>query len=185
MIKSESEFHIIPSIVDLKQLSLALKLDLEYILLSDTHIGNLKSLVEICHQSNKKVIVNIDLVGGLNPDNVGIKLLKQQFKVDVVIGRGTSKINLAKSVGLTTVQHIILEDSLSLKSSLKFIEDSKTDMVELRPAYYGIKYIDKFKEIRDVPYILSGFLDSKEMIEQAKESGFYGATTSASELWNI
>ncbi|MFD1347839.1 glycerol-3-phosphate responsive antiterminator [Oceanobacillus caeni] len=61
---SNSQFHIIPSILNLKQLEYALKLDNEYILLSETHIGNLKNLVKLCHQSGKKVIVNMDLVGG-------------------------------------------------------------------------------------------------------------------------
>ncbi|MFD1347840.1 glycerol-3-phosphate responsive antiterminator [Oceanobacillus caeni] len=116
---------------------------------------------------------------------MGIKLLKQQFRVDVVIARGASKINLANNVGLTTIQHIVLEDSLSLKSSLKFIEDTKADMIELRPTYYGLKYFKNFKEIRNVPYILSGFIDNEELIYKAKECGVYGITTSLKRLWSI
>lgn len=181
----KSKFHIIPSITNLKQLSYALTLDNEYILLSETHIGNLKSLVDLCHKSNKKVIVNMDLIGGLATDTVGIKLLKQKFKVNGAIARGTSKINLANNAGLTTIQHIILEDSLSLNASLNFVERTKASMVELRPAYHGLKYIERFKEVRNTRYLLSGFIDNENLIYKAKAAGVYGITTSSKELWNL
>ncbi|MFD2630036.1 glycerol-3-phosphate responsive antiterminator [Oceanobacillus kapialis] len=177
--------HIIPSIKELKNLSYALKLDVTYIYLSDIHIGNLKNMVDLCHKAGKKVIVNMDLVAGLHADGVGIKLLKQQFKVDIAIGRGVSKINMAKSSGLQTIQRVILEDTIALTTSIKMLSESKADMIELRPGFYGMKFLKTFKEKRDLPFILSGFVDNKDMLEEARDHGFFGVTTSFKELWDV
>eukprot|EP00130_Batrachochytrium_dendrobatidis_P008493 XP_006683368.1 hypothetical protein BATDEDRAFT_93132 [Batrachochytrium dendrobatidis JAM81] len=158
---SNEPFHIIPSVRELKNLSYALSLDLKYIYLSDVHIA------------------------GLNTDSVGIKLLKQLFKVDIVIGRGFSKINMAKSAGLNTIQRIILEDTIALDTSLKLLNQSKSDMIELRPGLYGLKFLEEYKKERNTPYILSGFVDSKAILQEAKKLGFSAITTSSKDLWNF
>ncbi len=46
--------EVIPSVKDLKYLSDALKSPHKYIALTNAHIGNLKNLVDLCHQANKK-----------------------------------------------------------------------------------------------------------------------------------
>lgn len=182
---SDNSFHIIPSIRKIRYLANALETNNEYILLSEIHIGNLKEMTEVCHQAGKKVIVNLDLIDGFQADTVGIKLLKQLFKVDAIMGRGSSKMNIAKSVGLTTIQRVILEDTIALESSIKFINESKSDMIELRPGLYGLKFLEDFKKVRDVPFILSGFVDQPELVKEAKKLGFFGVTTSYKELWNV
>lgn len=176
--------EVIPSVKDLKYLSDALKSPHKYIVLTNAHIGNLKNLVDLCHQSNKKVIVNLELLYGFNADSIGIKLLKQQFKVDFIIAKGTSKINMAKTAGLITIQRIVLEDSIALDSALKIVQESKADMVELRPGHFGMEFFEKFRQTRDVPYILSGFMSKKEQLDRAEKLGLFGATTSCKDLWN-
>ncbi|GIN86190.1 glycerol uptake operon antiterminator [Heyndrickxia sporothermodurans] len=178
-------FHIIPSIRRVRDLSYALTLNTDYILLSETHIGNLKTMVGMCHKANKKVIVNMELVGGLNTDKVGIKLLNQLFNVDIVIGSGSSKVNMAKSLGLTTIHRVTLMDSKSLDTAIKSIGESKTDLIELRPGIYGIKYINTIKQILDVPMILGGFVDNKDILNTAREAGFSGVATSSKDLWKL
>lgn len=81
---------------------------------------------------------------GFNADSIGIKLLKQQFKVDFIIAKGTSKINMAKTAGLITIQRIVLEDSIALDSALKIVQESKADMVELRPGHFGMEFLKSF-----------------------------------------
>lgn len=176
--------EIIPSVKDLKYLSDALNSPHKYIVLTKAHIGNLKNLVDLCHQANKKVIVNLELLNGFNADSIGIKLLKQQFKVDAVIAKGTSKINMAKAAGLTTIQRIVLEDSIALDASLKIVQESKADMIELRPGYFGMKFLEQFRQVCDSPYILSGFMSKKEHLEAAEKLGLFGVTTSRKDLWN-
>jgi Glycerol-3-phosphate responsive antiterminator (mRNA-binding) len=181
----DNKFLIIPSVRMNKDLAYALTLDNPYVLLSETHIGNLKSLTDMCHKANKQVIVNVELIGGLNLDKIGINLLKQLYKVDGVIGSSTSKINMLKDIGLKTIQRITLMDSKSFDTSLKSITDSKCDAIEIRPCIYGLKFGEKIKKVKNVPLLLGGFIDDVDMIHKVKEAGFAGVTTSCKSLWNM
>ncbi|MCB2362488.1 glycerol-3-phosphate responsive antiterminator [Clostridium estertheticum] len=180
-----NEFLIIPSVRMIKDLAYALTLDNQYILLSEAHIGNLRSITDMCHKANKKVIVNLELIGGLNLDKIGILFLKQLYKVDVVIGASTAKINMVSNIGLDTIQRITLMDSKSFDTSLKSIAGSKCSAIEIRPCIYGLKFIEKIRKVKNVPLLLGGFIDDGDMIHKAKEAGFVGATTSCKALWNM
>ncbi|MBP2032171.1 glycerol uptake operon antiterminator [Clostridium algifaecis] len=185
MNSEDNRFLIIPSVRMNKNVSYALSLDNEYILLSETHIGNLKCLVDKCHKANKKAIVNAELIGGLNLDKIGINLLKQLYKVDGVIGANTPKMNMMKEIGLMTIQRITLMDSKAFDTSLRLISNSKCDAIEIRPCIYGLKFGDEIKKVKNVPLLLGGFIDNEDMIYKAKEAGFRGVTTSCKSLWNI
>ncbi len=185
MFEGNKKFNIIPSIRKIKELEYSLKLSNEYILLSDVHIGNLKGLVDMCHKANKHVAVNMDLISGLALDKVGISLLRKLYNVDIVIGSNVSKINMAKSMGMKVIHRVILMDSRSLDSAFKSIESSKADAIEVIPSYYGIKFAEDIKQIRDVPLILGGFIDDVDIIKTAASKGFWGVTVSDREVWNI
>ncbi|MCV5446037.1 glycerol-3-phosphate responsive antiterminator, partial [Escherichia coli] len=77
----------------------ALSCQSEYVLLSEANIGNLQSLIGKCHQSGKKVLVHLELLGGFKPDQEGINLLKNYYKVDGVISSNLSALRYAKKEG--------------------------------------------------------------------------------------
>lgn len=183
MIITNDQFYVIPSIREIRHLKHALTLHSDFILLSECHIGNLKNMVQMCHKAGKKVIVNMELVGGLSLDKIGIKLLKQFFNVDIVIGSSPSKINMGKSVGLTTIQLITLLDSKSLETSNKLLSESKADIVDIRPGILGVKFLDTFKMNHNGPFLTGGFVDDFESIKAAKRAGFNGVSTSNRALW--
>ncbi len=87
---------IIPSIRKYKYFEKALSCQSEYVLLSEANIGNLQSLIGKCHQSGKKVLVHLELLGGFKPDQAGINLLKNYYKVDGVISSNLSALRYAK-----------------------------------------------------------------------------------------
>ncbi|HDU1826857.1 TPA: glycerol-3-phosphate responsive antiterminator, partial [Klebsiella pneumoniae] len=105
---------IIPSIRKYKYFEKALSCQSEYVLLSEANIGNLQSLIGKCHQSGKKVLVHLELLGGFKPDQAGINLLKNYYKVDGVISSNLSALRYAKKEGLLTVYRVLLIDSRSL-----------------------------------------------------------------------
>jgi len=107
------------------------------------------------------------------------------YKVDVVIGASTSKINMMNNIGVDTIQRITLMDSKSFDTSLKSIPGSKCAAIEIRPCIYGIKFIEKIRKVKNVPLFLGGFIDDVDMIHKAKEAGFVGATTSCKSLWDM
>lgn len=87
---------IIPSVRKYKHFEQALSCSSEYVLLSEANIGNLQSLIGKCHQSGKKVLIHLELLGGFKPDQAGISLLKNYYKVDGVISSNLSALRHAK-----------------------------------------------------------------------------------------
>jgi glycerol uptake operon antiterminator len=178
-------FSIIPSIRKMKEFEFSLKSKSKYILLSEIHIGNLKSLVDKCHENNKLVMVNIELIGGFSADRIGLKLLKDFYKVDIIISANAMKINMGKSLGFETIQRFFLIDSRSFDSTLKSLQTTKNDAIEILPGPMAPEFIKIIKSIGNVPMIAGGFINTREMVEKIYESGFSGITSSNTELWNL
>lgn len=179
----DSSITITPSIRNIKDLDYALTLKNEYVLLAETHIGSLQSIADRCHKHGKKVMVNFDLIKGLSSDNTAIMLLENMFHVDAVIDSNLYNLSRMSSQKFKKIHKIILKDSKSVETGLRNIQNSKSDMIELSPAHYGLAFIHEFKKIKDVPYILSGFISTPELVEEAQEKGFYGVTVSNRKLW--
>lgn len=184
MIK-DGKFHMIPSVRNMRYLERALALEEEWILLTNCiHIGNLSKIVKECHKAGKKVIVNHEIIGGLGADKVAFQLLKKMYQVDCVMGSSNIRLSMLKREGLSTVQRAVLSDRFSVEQMLDSIKDSKADIVELRPAYYAVKFLEEFKQKKNCDYIAGGFIDTKEMADMVYQAGFAGLTTSCVDLWD-
>lgn len=180
---NDNKFHIVPSVRDIKYIDKALNLDEEWILLSCIHIGNLKEITKLCHNKGKKVLINHELVGGLGSDKVAFKFLKQMYEVDGIMGSSNNKLAYIKKEGLLAIRRIALIDSMAVDQTMKSLQESKCDLIELRPGYYAIKYIEKFKNIYPCKYVAGGFIETKEMVDKIYKAGFCGIMTSSMELW--
>ncbi|WP_408008200.1 glycerol-3-phosphate responsive antiterminator [Pseudalkalibacillus sp. A8] len=174
---------IIPSVRDLKFLNKALHSPSPYMLLSDTHIGNLKMLTKECHKEGKKVLVHLDLVGGLNKDNMGLKLLKDLFKVDGIISPNAKLINRSKELGLIAVHRLFLLDSRSLESGLKAIKESDLNAVEVLPGPFSKAFLPQIKQVTDAPILAGGFISTKDDVIELFNAGIQGLTCSNPALW--
>ncbi|WP_243125403.1 MULTISPECIES: glycerol-3-phosphate responsive antiterminator [Clostridium] len=179
------KFKIIPSIRRLKELNVALNSKPDILLLSEVHIGNLPALTSMCHEKNKLVLVNIDMIGGISGDQMGIKLLKDLFKVDGVMSASTMKVNIAKSLGLYTIQRFFLIDSRSYETSLKSLKTSKVDAIEVLPAPMAPHFVKEIRNVKDIPLLAGGFIKDKDTLNSIREAGFDGVTTSERNLWSI
>ncbi|WP_433947661.1 glycerol-3-phosphate responsive antiterminator [Brevibacillus agri] len=175
----------IPSVRDLRHFQFALQSEAPIILLSDVHIGNLKSLTQKCHEARKKVIVHVDLIGGLNKDQIGIKLLKDLFQVDGLISPNAKIVNRAKDVGLIGIHRFFLLDSRSLENGLKGLEMSELDAIEILPGPFAKQFVNQFRAVKNVPILAGGFINSAEVVHELFAAGINGVTTSKRELWNI
>lgn len=181
----DGKFHVIPAVRSLKFFSEALRTEEEWILTSNcAHIGNLQSLSHKCHDANKKIIVNHEIVGGLGADKTAFEFLKKMYHVDCVMGVHNIRLGMVKNEGMKTIQRITLSDSFALEQAAKSLQISKADAIELRPAYYAAEFLDYFKKIKDCCYIAGGFIDSKDTVDIMYRAGFNGITTSNEKLWN-
>lgn len=180
----KTNFAVIPSVRDLRYLNQALKSPGDWVLLSSIHIGNLKEAAKKCHQAGKKVIVNHEIVGGLGSDRPAFQLLDRMYQVDGVMGSSNTKLAMARKEGMRTYRRVALEDSRAVDAVFSSLKETKSEVIKLRPIYYALRFLDDFKERRDCVYIAGGFIDSKELVDQAYQAGFSGVTTSCVELWN-
>lgn len=176
-------FHIIPSVRSIRYLQDALGCKEEWILLSNIHIGNLKEACRRCHSAGKKVIVNHEIVGGLGSDKTAFHFLKSMFSVDCVMGSSQAKLGMAKKEGMETIRRIALADSLGVEQMKASLMEPKNEIIELRPSYYALRFLNEFQSFKNKIYIAGGFVDNREMIEKLKNAGFRGITTSCLDLW--
>lgn len=180
----DGKFHVIPSVRNIRYLEEALKTEEEWILVTNcVHIGNLREISKMCHKAGKKLIVNHEIVGGLGADKTAFKLLKKMYQVDCVMGSSSIRLAMLKREGLPTIQRATLSDCFSVERVLENMQDSKADVVELRPAYYAVRFLKEFQKRKDCCYIAGGFIDTKEMADAVCQAGFTGITTSCVDLW--
>lgn len=176
-------FQIIPSIRRLNDLEAALVTKREVILLTEANIANLQSLVEMVHKSGKQAWVNLELLGGFGRDQVGMKLLKNYYKVDGVMSTDSAKLGMAKRCGLVTVQRFFIVDSRGFDTSLRILESTKVDAAEVLPAITALSLVKELKQVARIPLLAGGFVQTAEMIEKIRSAGFSGITISKKNFW--
>lgn len=185
-LKMNTEFRIIPSIRDVRYLKDALTEETDsHILLSNSHIGNLRQLSDACHKKNKKVIVNHELIGGLSNDKTAFTMLKNLYKVDAVIGSNISKMNMIRNMKFETIFRVSLMDSVSVEKAIQCMKEVRFDVIELRPYYHALEFLPRFREVYDGTYYVTGFVNSRDKLLASKKAGFAGAMTSSRELWGL
>ncbi|KNZ41536.1 glycerol-3-phosphate responsive antiterminator [Acetobacterium bakii] len=178
-----NEFEVIPSIRKLNNLEVALESDARIILLTDAHIANLKTLVEMVHSKGKKALVNLELIGGFGKDHVGMKLLKNHYHVDGVMSTDSGKLGMAKRYELFTIQRFFLIDSRSFETTMKILESARVDGAEVLPAITAMDLFDDLMQVARIPLLAGGFIRDREMLNKIRERGFKGVTISDKSLW--
>jgi glycerol uptake operon antiterminator len=180
-----TQFTIIPSVRNLKYFEDSLKTSSKIIFLSEAHIGSLTSLAKKCHERRKIVFVNIDLIGGISKDQLGIKFLKDIFKVDGIISASSRHLNMAKNENLFTIQRFFLLDSRAFDSSMDALKTSKIDAVEILPGPMAARFSAEIKLKKDIPLLAGGFIRTVDSLKDIYQAGFMGVTTSERNLWDV
>jgi glycerol uptake operon antiterminator len=145
------------------------------------NIMTVEEKVKKAHSKGKKVFVHIDLAEGIGKDRFGILHVKQ-LGVDGVISTRTGLIKAAKELGVCTVQRFFMVDSQSVETTLKTLNISKPDMIELMPGTVG-KVISKLKTQMNLPIIAGGLIETQEEANEAYSSGAIAISTGKRELW--
>ncbi len=93
------EFHeqkILPAVRQIKDLEKLVHSSYEYIVILDIHIGQLKSVVKLAKQYEKKVFLHVDLIHGLQSDGHATEFLCQEYKPYGLLSTKASVIMKAK-----------------------------------------------------------------------------------------
>lgn len=175
---------IIPSVRELRYLSLACKTTSPLVLLTNTNIGNLKSQVAYVHKHHKKACVQLEMIDGLANNQTAIRLLKQLFKVDAISTTNIMSANAAKKIGIYSIFRFFLIDSVSLSRSLTILKNSQFDAIELLPSYCSIVFYPQIHDVvrPNTTFIAGGFIRTQRQIDEMFQHGINAVSTSDIKL---
>jgi glycerol uptake operon antiterminator len=179
---SISNSTILPAIRDLKDLDEIASSNYEYVVLLNTHIGQLKSLVKMLHDHDKKVLLHADLIQGLKSDEYAAQFLCRYIRPEGLISTRKNVLLTAKKAKILTIQRLFLLDSIALESSYNMIDTIKPDFIEALPGLIP-HIIKEIHEKTNVPIIAGGLIRSNEEVESAIKAGAVAVTTSNRKLW--
>lgn len=179
---SLQEQRILPAIRRMKDLEKLLKTSYTYIVLLDSHIGQLKSIVDLGRANGKKLLLHADLIEGLKNDEYAAEFLCQSIRPAGIISTRGTVITKTKQNGLIAIQRLFLLDSSALEKSYTLLERTQPDYIEVLPGI--IPHI--IKEVKDrsgIPIFAGGLIRTVGDVEQALGAGATAVTTSNTELW--
>lgn len=174
--------HIIPAISNYKDLKTFLASNIKTCVILDFQLAELDQVVAELKQHQKQVIVHIDLIKGLAPNEFGAIYLVQRLKIDGIISTKNAALMLAKKRGLIAIQRIFLKDSLSLEQSMQLVNKVRPDYLEILPAVHNA-ILSKIIERTKLNIICGGLIQSKEEIELCLANGASAVTTSNPMFW--
>lgn len=173
---------ILPAVRDLKQLDRFLASPYEYGVLLDSHVGQLRAIVNAVHKAGKKIFLHVDLIQGLKHDEYAAEFLCQDIKPDGLISTRSTVITKAKQRGVIAIQRLFLIDSSALTKTYSLIEKARPDYIEVLPGIVP-SLIAEVHEATGVPIIAGGFIRSTTDVETALNAGAIAVTTSERDLW--
>lgn len=175
---------VIPAVRSIRDYEQLMKREFPYIILLESHVAQLKGLVQLARQHKKKVILHADLVQGLKHDEAGAQFLCQMIQPDGLISTHSTVIQVAKRHGLVGIQRIFLLDSHALETSYRVLSASQPDYIEVLPGVIP-DVIHSVHERTGLPILAGGFIRTREDILSALEAGASAITTSYRELLEI
>lgn len=173
---------ILPAARGVKDFEKLLNTSFEYIVVLDLHIAQVKNIMQLAKQYNKKIFLHVDLIHGLQSDAYATEYLCQEFQPYGLMSTKASVIIKAKQKGIVAVQRIFLLDSGAVEKSYAILEKTKPDFIEVLPGAMTF-IINEIKEKTNIPILAGGFIRSVEDVERALNVGTTAITTSKHELW--
>ena len=174
---------ILPAIRDMRDLERFLSSVFELGVLLEMHMSRLDSIFRLLGKHDKKVFIHMDLIQGMKADEYATEYVCQTFKPFGIISTKGNVIVKAKQNDVVTVQRLFLIDSTSLEKSIRHIERSKPDYIEVLPGIVP-KYIQCVKEKTGIPVFAGGLIETKEEVQAALDAGASVITTSNRKLWS-
>lgn len=175
--------RIFPAARSVKEFEKLVKSDFEVIILLNSHIGQLKSLIQLAKSTNKKVFVHADLIQGLKNDEYAAQFLCQDIRPAGIISTRKNVVLTAKKNKIIAIQRLFLLDSIALESSYKLLETTQPDYIEVLPGVMPHIIQEVFKKT-GIPIIAGGLIREKEEVKRALAAGAVGVTTSRQDLWD-
>ena len=162
---------VLPAVRQMKDFEALLKSRFEYLVLLDSHVGQLKHIVQMSKKHNKKMLVHVDLIHGLRNDEYATEFLCQEIRPAGVISTRKSAVLTAKKNKVLAIQRLFLLDTTALETSYRLLEQTQPD------------YIEVYERVK-IPVLAGGLIRTVEDAECAFSGGAVAVTTSRKEIWH-
>ncbi|MBA7803963.1 glycerol-3-phosphate responsive antiterminator [Citrobacter sp. C348] len=174
---------VIMAIYGIEQLKTALSSKAEVCIIANIDLIKLHPVIELLSKAGKYVIVNIDSCNGLSQDKGGIDYVAETGAMGLLSTR-LQTVQRAKKCGLVTMQKIFVTDRSTWLRSLKAVEQSEPDYVQLMPAQM-LPLLSQADRNVLPPIVASGFVCNEEHAQTALRHGAIAVSSSDSALWDV
>lgn len=174
---------VIMAIYGIEQLKTALSSTAEVCIIANIDLIKLQPVIELLSKAGKYVIVNIDSCNGLSQDKGGIDYVAETGAMGLLSTR-LQTVQRAKKCGLITMQKIFVTDRSTWLRSLKAVEQSEPDYVQLMPAQM-LPLLPQADRNVLPPIVASGFVCNEEHAQTALLHGAIAVSSSDSALWDV
>lgn len=174
---------VIMAIYGIEQLKTALSSTAEVCIIANIDLIKLQPVIELLSKAGKYVIVNIDSCNGLSQDKGGIDYVAETGAMGLLSTR-LQTVQRAKKCGLLTMQKIFVTDRSTWLRSLKAVEQSEPDYVQLMPAQM-LPLLPQADRNVLPPIVASGFVCNEEHARTALLHGAIAVSSSDSALWDV
>ena len=182
--KRINENSIIASVYDLENLDDALDSNCEIVFLLTGNIFNLKKIADKIRSKDKGLYICVDSIDGFSKDTWGLEYIVKNICPNGIITSKQNLIKLSMSMGVFTIQRLIISDRNSLKKALTLLKVNRPHALELLPGIIPSLIQQVFEETK-ISLIASGLIRDIDDIDLAFQAGSVAIASSNQSLWNI
>ncbi|WP_144139966.1 glycerol-3-phosphate responsive antiterminator [Paraburkholderia sp. BCC1884] len=174
---------VIATLFGVEQVDTFLESAAEICIVANVDLRRLHPVVAALTKAGKYVIVNIDSCDGLSQDKGGVEYLAD-IGVTSLVSTRVATIQRGNRAGLVTMQKVFVTDRSTWPRSVKALEQSDPNLVQLMPAPM-LSHLSEQDRKALPPIVTSGFVCNKGDVRDALKNGAVAVSTSDSELWNL
>jgi glycerol uptake operon antiterminator len=146
------------------------------------NIGEMAAQASAC---GKVPIVNLDLISGFARDAAAIEFLSHR-SIRGIISTHQVPLRAARSLGLFAILRTFLLDSAALQSSLRSIEQTRLDAIEVLPAIVAPYLVRELnREHSTLPVIAGGLVQSLRQIQDLIDQGVDSVSVGNPDYWLV
>ncbi|MCI9136773.1 MAG: glycerol-3-phosphate responsive antiterminator [Lachnospiraceae bacterium] len=177
-----SDSPIIAAVKDFEGIEQCLKSDVKIVFILFGDMCNIREIVNKIKQADKMALVHIDLIEGLNANEIAVDYISKNTKADGIISTRMNMINRAKELSMYTIFRIFVLDSRAYQSIEKQKRQIKADFIEILPGVMP-KIIQKINKLSSQAVIAGGLINDREDVIDALDAGAISVSTTNQEIW--
>lgn len=174
---------VIATLYGPEQMAVFLASDAEVAIVANIELRRLRQVVSTIVKAGKIAVVNIDSCDGISADKGGVDYLVD-LGASSLLSTRMATVQRANRAGLFTMLKVFVTDRSTWPRSVKAIEQSDPNLVQIMPAPM-LAHITEAEKRAMPPIVASGFVCHEEQVRQSLEAGAVAVSTSDVALWSF